>query len=811
MKRLLIFLFSICIIFVFSQSTINVIEENTGIPVSNAVIKCENNVLGITNEKGEANFKTKCKTISIEASGFYKESAIVDKKIKITLTKTSSQTTAIESVIIQDKTDPKALEILRKVNKNFKENSPKSLESYTFKSYEKIALDLDKDSIAQFSQYVQENLDLLKSKKSKDTADEYASRKMFEKSKLFLWERAQEFLYSRKYGEKINILDNRISGLKQPIYEMIALQTNRDKIPTQLQEENRGLYRFYLTDTIEIEGRKNYVIRFREVNFKKRTSKRRYSGYIYIDTDTYGIKKIESESRKDNDAKLTSTWTFYNNKWFLAEEKVKFKMGRMLMGNNEEENSKEKEKPKVDDEKLVGKKNSFGTYATMTSHYFDFKAPIEENKKDFQGYTFSVKSINGTHLDEYRPIPLTERESNTYKTIDSLGSKYNIDRKAQILVGALNGAIRVGKIDFDLGELLNIDSHEGLRLGMKVKLNETLSPYVSPDAYFAYGFKDTKWKFGAGLDIKTTLEKNSFFRVQYINDVKPSGEFNRSLWSFMMRMKNYGNNLNNDKYYNFKGVTLTYNNDISNGITMVFGALRAQENALFNYSFMNQGDHFHNFATTFTMKFSPNSTNIMTPQGKTIIDQKFPELYFNYEQGLKAFGGDFNYSRFDFLFVHNLKTILGTTGFRLYGGILLGKTPIWHHYTMNGLGTNSKFNFNLTSYLGLATLEGGKYFNDRFINYYLTHRLPWYFKSFGQNVSSFNFVFRGTIGDMKHPEYHQLDFQKLDHLYQEVGLEWNNFLSSYFNLGFFYRVGYYTTPNFRQNFAIQFKLKLLEF
>jgi hypothetical protein len=56
-------------------------------------------------------------------------------------------------------------------------------------------------------------------------------------------------------------------------------------------------------------------------------------------------------------------------------------------------------------------------------------------------------------------------------------------------------------------------------------------------------------------------------------------------------------------------------------------------------------------------------------------------------------------------------------------------------------------------------------------------------------------LYCGTIGDMKHPEYHQFKFKKLDHLYQEVGLEWNNFLSSYFNLGLFYRVGYYATPH----------------
>ena len=64
---------------------------------------------------------------------------------------------------------------------------------------------------------------------------------------------------------------------------------------------------------------------------------------------------------------------------------------------------------------------------------------------------------------------------------------------------------------------------------------------------------------------------------------------------------------------------------------------------------------------------------------------------------------------------------------------------------------------------------------------------------------------------MKNPEFHQFEFQNLNHLYNEVGLEWNNFLSSQFNLGFFYRVGHYNTPGFKDNFAVQFKFKILGF
>lgn len=716
-----------------------------------------------------------------------------------------SKVTSIEAVVIKDQSDPRALEILKKVNQQFNENSPKTLDSYSYKSYEKISLDIDEDSIIQYRQFF-ENAELFRKKREKDSLNNVTARKIFSKSKLFLWERAQEFLYSKEYGEKINILDNRISGLKQPIYEMIALQqSNRDQLPTQLKKENRGLYRFFLTDTIEIDGRKNFVIRFREVNFKNPDKKRKYNGVIYIDTDTYGIKKIENFSKNKNDGIITSTWIYFQNKWFLSNETVKLKMSNMVMQQDNQGSPDEKHEK--------NKKQSFGTYAFLTSRYFDYQSPVENDRKDFRGYTFSVKNIDGKTLDQFRTDPLTERERNTYKTIDSIGKIYNIDRKARVVSGLLlNGQIKAGVVDFAVDEIVNYNLYEGFRVGLKAKLNENFSPYFSPDYTLAYGFKDDKWKYRIGLDIKTTLEKDSYFRIDYYDDVTASGEFYRRLWNFKMRMANYGNNLNNDRYYHYRGASVSYLNDVTNGLTLVFAARTNLEEALFDYSFRNRGSSFNNFNTLFTLKYSPNSTNIMTPQGKSLINQKYPELYFNYEQSYKALSGDFNYTRFDALFVHNFKTMLGTTGFRLYGGMVIGDAPIWKNFTMNGLASPRRdFNFNLTSFLGFATLEGGKYYNDRFVAYYFTHKLPLYFKSLGQNISSFDFVLRGTIGNMKHPEYHQFKFQPLDHLYQEVGLEWNNFLSTYFNLGLFYRVGYYTTPNFKQNFAVQFKLKLLEF
>ncbi len=485
-----------------------------------------------------------------------------------------SKVTAIEGVVIEDKSDPKALEILKKVNQMFRENSPKTLDSYSYKSYEKISLDIDEDSISQYNKFFEET-GMFREKRKKDSLNNISARKIFSKSKLFLWERAQEFLYSRQYGEKINILDNRISGLKQPIYEMIALQqSNRDKLPDQLKQENRGLYRFFLTDTLEMDGRKNFVIRFREVNFKNPDKKRKYNGAIYVDTETYGVKKIENFSKNKNDGIITSTWIFFHNRWFLAHETVKLKMSNMKLEEEDAQHSDEKPDR--------NKKQTFGTYAFLTSRYFDYQSPAENSPEDFKGYTFSVKNIRGNTLDRYRTDPLTEREKNTYKTIDSLGRRYNIDSKAQILSGLLNGQIRVGAVDFAVDEIVNYNLYEGFRVGLKAKLNENFSPYFSPDYTFAYGFKDDKWKYRIGLDMKTTLEKDSYFRVEYYDDVTASGEFSRRLWNFKMRMANYGNNLNNDRYYHYRGASVSYLNDVTNGLTLVFAARRNLEEALFD-------------------------------------------------------------------------------------------------------------------------------------------------------------------------------------------------------------------------------------
>lgn len=793
---------------VFSQSKITVLKVGERTPIANATVSCDNKNLGKTNFAGQLEFRTRCKKVNVKAPGYYEDEAVVDKVMEISLSKADPKTQSIEGVLIDDNSDPLALAILQKVNENYKINSPQSLDSYTFKSYEKIALDIDGDSIQHYDQFLQKRLDSLQTlpgiaqtkQKEKDSLESVNVMKLMASSKLFLWERASQFLYSQKYGEKINILDNRVSGLKQPIYEMMSLRSNRNRIPREIQEENRTLYRFFLTDSIEIDGRKNFVIRFRQVDYKKAINKRKYNGYLYVDAETYGLKKIESNSKKKSEGSITSIWKPIDNKWFLSKENLKLKMGSTNF--DIEKNTDKKDR----------KKQKYGNYVSITADYFDFQTPIVVNKKDFSGYTMDVLNTDGSSLDQFRTDSLTARELMTYEKIDSVGKKYKLDQKINAFTGLIRGNLRLGKVDFDVLQIIKLNEYEGIRVGIGAKLNERFHKYISPDAYVGYGFKDTAWKYGAGIDFKTTLEKTSFFRAEYYNDVTAAGRFNEKLWNFKMKIMNSGIDVQNDRYYHYQGFKLSYENDLNNALTVNISAKKDNEEAKFNYNYKNLGSQFNNFSTLVTLKYSPNSKNIMTPAGKFTYEQNYPEFYFNYEQGMQAIGGDFSYSRFDILAQHSFKTKVGVTGARVYAGLLTGDAPIWHHFAMNGLSAgHGGFNFNLTSYLGFATMESGKYYNDKFVGFYFTHRIPWYFKTFGKNISSFDVLYRGITGDMKNKNDHNFDFQKLNNFYQEIGFESNNFLGSPFNLGFFYRVGHYATDQFKENFAIQLKLNFLGF
>ncbi|NIF06773.1 hypothetical protein F3J23_15100 [Chryseobacterium sp. Tr-659] len=817
MARLLFLLFLFFTVLFFGQTQLRVLNKSNKQPIPNAGVYCDDNLLGKTNQEGILSFKTKCKKVEILASNFEDIIADVKGSMEVSMQPSSEKRENIERIIITDKSDPRALKILDEVNRKAKENSPKSLDSYNFKSYTKFSIDVDQDSIDTFKNFLAVRRDSLskvdrrnfkqKESEKKDSLINEDFLNASQESQMFLWEKATEYKYSRKYGEKTNIINNRMSGFKNPIYEALAINiSNLDKTPRQLRPENRKLFHFYLSDTLQIDGRKTYVIKFKEITDKKKQNPRKFNGKIYIDAQSFALKKFESVNKKQNEGNIVSVWKPINNKWFLDYEDIKLKMGDQTFNTSKKDSLKPGEKIKYN-------KKRFGNYLYVKNRFFDFELNEAQKASEFKGYSLEMKNPDGSLMQKYRTDSLTSRESATYTKIDSFVEKHDFEKKLSFLTQLMRGNLRYKMIDFDLTKFISYDKYQGIRLGAGVKLNEKFNKTFSPDGYFGYGFKDHHWKYGVGLDIKLSDKRTSVFRIDYVDDVFAAGRFNNTMWDAMMKFSDINLDLHNGNFYKNQKWGASFLYDISNSLSMKVAVNKEKQEALFDYQYKNSGNRFDNTSATLSLKFSPNDKNIMTPSGKYTYEKGFPQVFMNYEQGLKTLGGDLDYQRLDLLLIHQFRSKLGYTNVKLFGGISSGTAPIWKNFEIAGQTDNNadKWSSKLSTptNLGFATMPAGTFFTDKFVAFHVSQYLPFRFKTFGDRYSNIEIEYQSAIGNFKNRGDHQFNFQVLDHYYQEVGLIWNRFLGRSFGVGFSYRLGYYQTSQFKDNFGVQFRLNVL--
>lgn len=182
----------------------------------------------------------------------------------------------------------------------------------------------------------------------------------------------------------------------------------------------------------------------------------------------------------------------------------------------------------------------------------------------------------------------------------------------------------------------------------------------------------------------------------------------------------------------------------------------------------------------------------------------------NFEKGFEILGGKLDYNRLDAFAIHQFKSKMGTSQIKISGGISSGSAPIWKNFEivgdLNAFSTSLFSKINTPSTFSFVTMPSGSFYVNQFAALHFSQELPFQFKTFGNRVSTIKLAYHSAIGGFKNPENHQFNFKVLDHPYQEVGAVWNRFLGRGFDVGFFYRLGYYQTSNFNGNYGIQIKL-----
>jgi hypothetical protein len=442
--------------------------------------------------------------------------------------------------------------IIRNAVKNKPANNPeKKLASFAFKSYTKLIVTANPDSIRGELDTVVKRKFLGKRYKKVDST-QYKFKRFICRQHFFETEKVSQYQYDGD-NLKETVIGTKMSGFREPIYEVLGFNLQsfsiydehyelfETKYNSPIASDALSDYQYTLLDSTQIEGRKIYRIAFAN---KKKRKKVGLEGTLYIDSENFAIAKAEMRIRGVINISGSHEFTY------IPEEKIWFPIGRkfkITKGNNEEDiripgttikfDAVDNTNPKRK------KETSDFTYLLSESDYTElsWNIPVKIRKPSV---IIEVKD-NAINRDDafwydYKKDTLDIREKPTYHALDSIVAKEKIEKKLRFGRKIINGYIPFGPIDLDLRYLLSFNNYEGFRLGLGGITNDKFSNKYRVEGYSAYGTKDGNFKYNLGSAARIGKFSNTWIGANYTDDVREiastsCGNLNRGLKFYFTR------------------------------------------------------------------------------------------------------------------------------------------------------------------------------------------------------------------------------------------------------------------------------------
>lgn len=410
--------------------------------------------------------------------------------------------------------------ILRKIIANKEKNDVERFTAYEYEVYNKIEFDINnitddyknKKLLQPFS-FVFDNIDSSNTQEKPylpvfmtETISDYFYRKspkvhneLIKASKVAGLENASVSQFMGDMYQKINVYDN----------TLIVFGKN---FPSPISENALFYYKFYLIDSMEIDGYKCYQLQFKP----KRKQELAFVGNLWAADSSFAIKQIEMSITPDaninfiNATSLVQTFTPVNGGWMVKKEKLVIDFN-----------------PYPIDQK---KKKMLGIYGRRTASYTNFKTN-EPREGDFYSITdnLKVKDDAFNKTDEFwkknRHDTLSKAEKEIYHMVDTLQSLPIYRTWIDVIQLFVTGYRTIG--NFEYGPYYNIFSNntiEGNRFRIGGRTSNKFSKWYELSGYVAFGVRDEKFKYNFGM--RSFIEKKSRTMVgmYYKNDNEILGQ-----------------------------------------------------------------------------------------------------------------------------------------------------------------------------------------------------------------------------------------------------------------------------------------------
>ncbi len=829
MKKLLLFLLFLPIV-VFSQYQVSGIltDTDTNESLSFATILINEFEGTITDIDGKFTITSNKEITEIYISyiGYDSKTITVTKNndfIKIAL---KQNVESLNEVVVNSSENP-ALRIIRNTIANKKQNDiEQSLNSFKFNAYNKFLITANPDSI---NGKIDSIYKLVDGKKLFATIDStnYEFKKQLDRTHIYLAEKISEYTFEIGKKKKETILASRMAGLKQPIYEFLAI-TVQDfsfynetytiagtKYVNPIAKNALKTYDYQILDTINNTNGESFMIYFKP---KKKGDEIGLEGVLYIDNQSYAITSAISELRGVIDVKATQTFDYIdsNNTWFPIETHITIRKGEsgeaitLFGGTMQFKQGQQRDSTFI---RPKGNKPEDVAYFSSKTSNFDIEINTPVTVKRSSNTIEIVDEAydrDEEFWNKYRTDSITKRGKDTYVFIDSIVVEEGLEKKLNIARGLLKGYFPTKYINLDLGKIIGYNNYEGLRFGIGGVTNTNFSKKYRLESYVAFGTRDSDFKYHIGGAIRLNRDTNSWVGISYTDDIKEAAAMNFIAENTSFLILN-PRNLNVDQFYNYKTANILLEHDIQPNLEAKLKLSTGKHTPLFDYQYISPSKILSDYkltTATLAIQYNPNSEYMNSPTGKMRIKNGFPQFTVQLTKSFEnLFDSDFDFTRASFKAIYDIKRLKGsTTSFFLQGGIVFGETPISHLYNHTPNYSFRNPYWKRMTFAGrnsFETMGFNEFISDKFVMFQVKHQFK-QFRIADKSNPKISLVSRAGIGDIENHIYHNgITFKSMKKGYFESGFELNNLYRG-FGLSAFYRYGAYENPVWSDNLSVKF-------
>jgi hypothetical protein len=818
---LLLFFFTFSIQAQFQLNGI-VKESTANKPLAFTTITAANGATTISDVDGKFSIFSKSSIAFFEVSyiGHFKTTVPVLKEKNFYAVFLTPKRDDLKEVFISNKNP--ALAIIKQAIENKNKNNPQlRLKTFEFKSYNKLIVSANPDSLKGDidSVFIEKSIGKTF---SKIDSSAYKFKEIVSKQHLFQTEKVSQYQFGNQ-KLKETILGTKMAGFKQPIYEILAFNLQsfsvydsryelfETKYNSPIANDALNDYNYKLLDTIVIDGRRSYMIYFKN---KKKSKASGLEGVLYIDQSNFAVSKAIMRIKGVLDISGIHEFQYIPHEeiWFPIRKTFKIVKGKndddikILGGTVQFDGDVEK------DFKARKKTASDFTYLLSKTDNFDiqYNTPLKI-KQSYISVEIKGDAINKPERfwDSYRKDSLDIRSQKTYLGLDSIAVKRRIASRIRFGRKIINGFLPLGFFDMDLRKIISYNNYEGFRLGFGGVTNDQFLKNFRIEGYSAYGTKDGNFKYNAGLSARVAKLSDSWIGVSYTDDVR---EIANTLYTIEKRpFKLYDPRpINISTFYNYVSWKASLKTQIIPKTESIWTLNRSEIEPKFNYVYNLNEKLYSNYIMTTAMaslQWSPFSDYMQTPTGRVEVEKRFPKFTFQFTQSLpKVMDNDFEFSKIDFKTEFEKKYLNGQkTNLLFEAGYAIGDVPLTHLYNTSPNNITKETIIQRITFAGKNSFET-MYFNEFFSNEFVYFQFKHGFNRvtiFKKVKPSLVLVSRMAWGNLQKPEQHAgLNYKTLNEGYFESGIELNQIFKG-LGLTAFYRYGPNQLPQFEDNIAVK--------